>query len=300
MNKLISTKERIFISLVGPSGSGKSRLIFDWLEIGTFQPKFDKIYYFYQHYQSLYGSMQKKIDNITFVQGVNFDLINKLPNNGTNYLLIFDDSCEEISNSKEFVKIATAGRHRGLNTIYIKHNLFHKSKLGRDVELQNTHIVLFKSPRDVLQIGTLSQQLGLGTQLKEWYYDATSKPYGHLLIDLSPRTVDSLRYCTDSGSIPTKFYLPEKLQTITTLNDVHTTSLYTKHIPKIFAKRQEKFPTKLSKRIHPISKRMHSKSIERTITGNSQKRRGKIQKRNKTTSQKKNTTLQKKRHTVFK
>ena len=47
MNKIISTKERIFISLVGPSGSEKSHLIHDWLIIGTFQPDFDKIYYFY-------------------------------------------------------------------------------------------------------------------------------------------------------------------------------------------------------------------------------------------------------------
>ena len=42
--------------------------------------------------------------------------------NGTKYLLIFDDSCEEISNSKQFVTIDTSGRHRGLNTIYIKAN----------------------------------------------------------------------------------------------------------------------------------------------------------------------------------
>ena len=61
MNKIISTKERIFISLVGPSGSGKSHLIHDWLIIGTFQPDFDKIYYFYQHYQSLYGLMSKTL-----------------------------------------------------------------------------------------------------------------------------------------------------------------------------------------------------------------------------------------------
>ena len=50
---------------------------------------------------------------------------------------MFDDSCEEISNSRQFVEVATAGRHRYLNTIYIKHNLFHQSKLGRDVELQS-------------------------------------------------------------------------------------------------------------------------------------------------------------------
>ena len=50
---MIFIKERIFISLVGPSGSGKSHLIHDWLIIGTFQPDFDKVEFFYQPYQSL-------------------------------------------------------------------------------------------------------------------------------------------------------------------------------------------------------------------------------------------------------
>ena len=90
MNKIISTKERIFISLVGPSGSGKSHLIFYWLKIGTFKPAFDNIFYFYQYYQPLYSQMQRK--NLKFIQGVDFDLIENLPNNGTKYLLILDDS----------------------------------------------------------------------------------------------------------------------------------------------------------------------------------------------------------------
>ena len=105
--------------------------------------------------------MQKEIKNLEFVRGVNFEIIDSLKNNGTKYLLIFDNSCEEICTSKAFVDIATAGRHRGLSTIYIKHNLFHQSKLGRDVKLQNTHIVLFKSPHDVMQVTTLSKQLVL-------------------------------------------------------------------------------------------------------------------------------------------
>ena len=86
--------------------------------------------------------MQKEINILEF--GVHFEFINSLKNNGTKYLSIFDDSCAEKCNSKEFVDIATAGRHRGFSTIYIKHNLFHQSKLGRDVELQNTYTVLFK------------------------------------------------------------------------------------------------------------------------------------------------------------
>ena len=219
MNKSISTKNRVFISIVGPGETGKSQLIYNWLKVGTFQRKFDKIYFFYQHFQPLYDVMQKQIENLEFVQGVNFEFIDSSKNNGTKYLLVFDDSCEKICNSKAFVDIATTGRHQGLSTVYNRHNVFHQSKLGRDVELQNTHIVLFKSPRDVGQITTLSRQLGLGSELVDWYRDATSVPLGHLLIDLSPRTDDRLRYCTNSGSVPSKFYLPERLNHLRTLDD---------------------------------------------------------------------------------
>ena len=106
--------------------------------------------------------MQKEIENLDFVQGVNFEIIDSLKNNCKKHLIFFDDSCEEICNSKALFVIATAGRHRWLSTFYIKQKLFHQNKLGRDVELQNAHIVFFRSPRDVMQVSTLSAQLGLG------------------------------------------------------------------------------------------------------------------------------------------
>ena len=182
--------------MVVPSGTAKSKLIYNWLKIGTFQQKVEKFFFFYQHSQPLYDVLQIEIENLEFVRGVNFEFIDSLKNNSTNYLSVFDDSCGKICNSKAFVDIATAGRHQGLSTIYIKHKLFHQSKLGRYVELQNTNIVLFKSPRDVMQVTSLSTQLGLGSELVDWYRDATSAPFGYLLIDLSPRTDDRLRYCT--------------------------------------------------------------------------------------------------------
>ena len=98
MNKLISTKNRIFIFLVGPSDFGKTYLIHEWLKVGRFQPKFDKINFFYQHPQPLYDVMHKEIDKLEFVQGVHLEFINSLKNNGTKSLLIFDDSCAEICN----------------------------------------------------------------------------------------------------------------------------------------------------------------------------------------------------------
>ena len=212
MNQLISTKKRVCLLLVGHSETGKSQLIYNWLKNATFQPKFDKYYFFYQHSQTLYGIMQKEIENLEFVQGVDFEFIDLLKNNGTKYLLIFVKSCEEIRNSKAFVDTGTAGGHCGLSTIYIKQNLFHQIKLGRDVELQNTHIVHFKSPGDVMQVSTLSAQLQLGLEPVDWYRDATSVPYGHLLIDLLPLTDDRLRFCTNTGSNHAKFYIPDRLK----------------------------------------------------------------------------------------
>ena len=124
MNKLISTKNCIFYISVGPSDSGITYLIHQWLKVESFQPKFGKIFYFNQHPQPFYDLKQKEVDSLEFIQGVHFDYINSLKNNGTKYLLIFDDSCAEICNSKEFMDIATAGRHRRFSTMYIKHNLF--------------------------------------------------------------------------------------------------------------------------------------------------------------------------------
>ena len=239
--------------------------------------------------------MQKEIENLEFVCGENFEFNDSSKNNGTKYLLIFDDSCEEICNSKAFVDIATAGRHRGLSTIYIKHNLFHQSKLGRDVELQITHIVLFKSPRDVMQVTTLSTQLGLGSEL-DWFRDATSVAFGHLLIDLSPRTDDRLRYCTNTGFIPSKFYIPDGLKQSKILDDEHTRSLYSLSVPIIFPQMQKSFLSVLPKRVYPVSLRMHNKSAQRKPAKHKKTSRGKISKRGSTIVSKTYKLEAKKRH----
>ena len=62
--------------------------------------------------------MQKEIDSLEFVQVLNFEFIDWVKNNSTNYLLILDYSREEFCLSIEFLDIATAGRHRGLSTVY--------------------------------------------------------------------------------------------------------------------------------------------------------------------------------------
>ena len=195
---------------------------------------------------------------------------------------------QKFCNSKEFVDIATAGRHRGFCIIHIKHNFFHQSKLGTDVELQNTHIVLFISTPDVHQVATLSVQLDFGSALVDWYRDATSVPFGHLLIDMCPRTDDRLRYCTNSGNNPSKFYVPDNLKHLRYLDDEHTKSLYSPSIPAFFPPMQNSVSKNLSKRIYPISQLVHRQIAARKLVRSKKKTRPKVQRGNSRTVFKKN------------
>ena len=72
-----------------------------------------------------------------------------------------------------------------------------------------------------MQVTTLGAQLGLDSELVDWYRDATSVPLGHLVIDLLQWTDDRLRYCTNSGSAPSKFYIPGRLKHLWTLDNQH-------------------------------------------------------------------------------
>ena len=156
--------------------------------------------------------------------------------------------------------------------------MFHQTELGRDVELQNSSIVLFKSPRHVMQISKLSAQLELGSEPVDWYRDAKTVRYGQLLIDLSPRTDDRLRYCTNTGSIPSKFYIPGWLKQSTVLDDEQTESLYSPSVLIIFPQRQKSLPSVLPKRVYPVSLRMHNKSAQRKPAKHKKTSRGKISK----------------------
>ena len=92
--------------------------------------------------------------------------------------------------SLEFSKLATAGRHKNISVNYVKHNLFQQSKWSRTIDLNTTHIILFKSTRDIQPIGLIGRQLNNTQFLKDSYELATKQPFGHLLIDLDSKTSD--------------------------------------------------------------------------------------------------------------
>lgn len=211
------------MSVVGPGGSGKTRLIFSMLASKTFHPSFKKTFYFYKEYQPLFKEMAEKL-KIEFIPCLDFTMIKQLQD----CLLVFDDSCEEIYQEKEFVKLAVAGRHKKVHCIFVKHNLFHQSKWSRTIDLNTTHIVLFKSPRDLQQIDHFGRQLKKVEFLRDCYNKATSEPYGHLLIDLDPKTSECLRFCSNiTAPGPTIFHLPSEVARETNLYNERERRAYT-------------------------------------------------------------------------
>ena len=139
-----------------------------------------------------------------------------------------------------------------------------------------------------MQVTTLCTQLGLGSELADWYRDATSFPFGHLLIDLSPRTDNRSRYCTDSGSVPSKFYTPDRLKHLRTLDDESTKSLYSPSVPFAVPQVQKSLSSVFPKRLYPFSMRMHSKSTQRKLASHKRTSRGQVSRRSLATIAKKN------------
>ena len=165
--------------------------------------------------------MQCKIPQIEFIKYSGLDITKKI----SNCLLVYEDSCGEIFN-KEFVKIATSGRHRKLHVIYVKRNLFQQSKWSRSIDLNSTHIILFKSLRDIQQIEYLGKQLNCLQLLKDAYKLATAQSYRHLIVDLDPKTSQGLRFSSQFiGPELSVFYIPSEEAIVTPITNERDTCL---------------------------------------------------------------------------
>ena len=101
--------------------------------------------------------------------------------------------------------------------------MFHQSKWSRTIDLNTTHIILFKSLRDIQQNEYLGNQLNCLQLIKEAYKLATAEPFGHLMIDLDPKTRQGLRFSLQlMGLDPSIFYISSPEAVITTITNEET------------------------------------------------------------------------------
>ena len=182
----------------GPSGCGKSSLVKAIIQHAVIKPRPDKVLWLYAEDQPLYQSMK----NVEFIQGIPEDLETRFQRRHNN-VLILDDLMTQCHSDERLTRLFSVGsHHKNLSIIFIIHNLFHYGKEMRTVSLNSHYIILFKNPRDRLQISTLARQMypGQSQFLVEAFQDATKEAYGYLIIDLKPTTADKLRIRT--GILP--------------------------------------------------------------------------------------------------
>ena len=82
--------------------------------------------------------------------------------------------------------------------MFITQNVFRQGKGQRDISLNAHYIVVFQNLRDHAQIRHLSRQIYPEDLLflQEAYHDATSEPFGYLLLDLKQDTPENCRFRT--------------------------------------------------------------------------------------------------------
>ena len=181
--------------LCGPTGSGKTQWLAEVLRFDYINPTPERIVWIYGEWQSLYQKLSMILPNIEFIKDMNSGLYEGLDPQVRN-LVVIDDQMTEAGDSKDLCKFFTKGsHHRNLSVVYIVQNLFDKGRSQRTVSLNTQYMILFKNPRDQGQIDALGRQMYPNTKrfLSSVFADATSKPYGYLVIDLRPETPDNFR-----------------------------------------------------------------------------------------------------------
>ena len=131
-------------------------------------------------------------------------------------LLVLDDLMQEVSNSKDMVDLfCQYSHHMGISVMYVTQNLYQQGKFSRTIAL-NTHVlVLLKSMRNASQISCFARQLYPNRRgmLEEIYDDCMKTPFGYLIVDLNPSSVDLYRLRTHifPEEYPPVIYMPKKV-----------------------------------------------------------------------------------------
>ena len=207
--------------IAGPTGSGKTQFVKRLILAdgnSLIEPAINNIIWCYGEYQDAYDHLASLVPQIRFVEGYPDDLLQSFDRTRRN-LVVIDDLMSESGNNAKVTELFTKGsHHRNLSVIFILQNLFYKAKEMRTISLNAHYMVLFKNPRDASQITHLARQM-YPTKMKymmEAYRDATSTPYGYLLVDLKPiksineevessrQSFEDVEACATQRSLPTR------------------------------------------------------------------------------------------------
>ena len=153
-------------------------------------PTPEHVTWYYGEWQSAYENLH--IPNVRLEQGLptSFDTGKR------NVVVLYDLMAETDGRVTDF--FTKKSRHSNTSVIYLVQNIFPKHKESRTISLNAQYMVVFKNPRDASQVTHLAKQMYPGRVkfVQEAFKDATSVPYGYLLVDLKQDTPEDMRLRT--------------------------------------------------------------------------------------------------------
>ena len=186
--------------VAGPTGSIKSKWVLQLIDhaIEIIEPPPTRIWYCYGEFQPTFNSYPW----VHFHEGLP-EQSDRVFDGLASTLIILDDLMSETNQlvANMFTKIS---HHRNVSVVYLTQNVFDKNKYARTISLNAHYLVLFKNSRDASQFACQSVCHVGDTDVSEYvkvaieaYKDATSAPYGYLLIDLKPEQDERCRLRTN-------------------------------------------------------------------------------------------------------
>ena len=195
-NEDISFLHPFTMCISGPTGCGKTFIVKKILQERMVDPTPQRIIWLYRRWQPLYDEIRVLVSPAPeFIQGIPVDLDkDEFLDPKMHNLIVLDDLMSTSSKDKRVTELFTEGsHHRNLSVISINQNMYYSKD---PTQRRNCHyMILFNNPADQQPIMTLARQMYPGNpqRLMDAFSKATVKPYGHLVVDLKPKTSAEFR-----------------------------------------------------------------------------------------------------------
>ena len=184
------------ILVVGPSGCGKTvfteKLLVDNPELFERPPA--QVHYCYGAWQDRFRGMQDQ--GVVFHEGIpdHEALVQWFPQGQG--VLVLDDLMDEGSHDKRVLDLFTKhSHHQGVTVLYLCQDMFPVGRYAKSISRNAHYIVAFKNPRDQLGVRNVMLQSFPATwkDTLQTFHQATTRPYGYLMLDLHPASSDQQR-----------------------------------------------------------------------------------------------------------
>lgn len=147
----------------------------------------ERVIYSYKSYQPVFETLDSQVE---LVQGQSYKLD---PSRRT--LLIIDDQFAD-KNEQLIDLFCVHSHHKNTSVILVSQSLYFDDKSYRIACRNAMYTILFKSPRDRRCVRHMAQEMfdpAQARSMMDAYQEATSQPFGYLVVDMRPDTPACIR-----------------------------------------------------------------------------------------------------------